>query len=159
MYEQLCRSGCRTILYEQLCRSGCRIIYIRRYVQSCSNEAYMILLFSLSLSLSHILPPPLSLSHTYSPPLSLSHILPPLSLTHILPPSLSLSHILPLSHSLLHSRIHYPLALPYAGQADSTQLRDTIRRLATELETHKRLVSPVLCSLLGSWGQTLSVTD
>ena len=152
MYEQLCRSGCRTILifmYEQLCRSGCRIIYIRRYVQSCSNEAYMILLFSLSLSLSHILPPPLSLSH----------ILPPLSLTHILPPSLSLSHILPLSHSLLHSRIHYPLALPYVGQADSTQLRDTIRRLATELETHKRLVSPVLCSLLGSWGQTLSVTD
>ena len=39
------------------------------------------------------------------------------------------------------SRIHYPLALSYAGQADSGQLRSTITRLAAELEKYKRQVS------------------
>jgi coiled-coil domain-containing protein 61 len=38
-------------------------------------------------------------------------------------------------------RIHYPLALLFAGQADSAQLRDTIRRLATDLDKHKRQTS------------------
>ena len=38
-------------------------------------------------------------------------------------------------------RIHYPLALSYAGKADSSQLRNTVCRLAAELEKYKRQVS------------------
>ena len=48
---------------------------------------------------------------------------------------------------LMMSRIHYPLALSYAGQADSGQLRNTITRLAAELEKYKRQVSQSHTSL------------
>jgi coiled-coil domain-containing protein 61 len=43
-----------------------------------------------------------------------------------------------LTYSVEFDRIHYPLALSYAGQADSGQLRNTITRLASELEKYKR---------------------
>ncbi|CAI8048211.1 Centrosomal protein CCDC61, partial [Geodia barretti] len=43
-----------------------------------------------------------------------------------------------LTYSVEFDRIHYPLALSYAGQADSGQLRSTITRLAAELEKYKR---------------------
>ena len=42
---------------------------------------------------------------------------------------------------LLLSRIHYPLALSFAGQADSRDLRDTVCRLAAELERYKKEVN------------------
>ena len=53
------------------------------------------------------------------------------------------------SYMYFSLRIHYPLALPFAGQADPAQLKDTILRLAAELEKHKRQVYtctvPSLC--------------
>ena len=38
------------------------------------------------------------------------------------------------------TRIHYPLALPYAGKPDPVVLQDTVRRLHSELEKCKKQV-------------------
>ena len=45
-----------------------------------------------------------------------------------------------LTYSAEFDRIHYPLALPYAGKSDPIMLQETIRELKKELELYKQKV-------------------
>ena len=44
--------------------------------------------------------------------------------------------------SVLHFalRIHYPLALPYAGKPDPSVLQETVRRLQAQVEKYQKQV-------------------
>lgn len=56
------------------------------------------------------------------------------------PPSRQLhsKRYLILTYTVEFDRIHYPLALPYAGKPDPALLQETIRKLQTELERYKK---------------------